>query len=44
MPSVVLQVLLIYGASRLLGMLLQLLDRAEDRSIERILRRTNLTK
>jgi hypothetical protein len=44
MPSVVLQVVLIYGVSRLLGTLLQLLDRAEDRSLERLIRRTNLTK
>lgn len=43
MPSVALQVALIYGVARLLGMLLQMLDRAEDRSLHRILRQSKLT-
>lgn len=43
MPSVVLQVALIYGVSRLLGMLLQMMDRAEDRSLQRLLRQSKLT-
>jgi hypothetical protein len=43
MPSVVLQVLLLYGLSRLFGGLLSYMDRAEDRSIERALRRDKIT-
>ena len=37
MPSVIIQVLLLYGVSRLFGFVLQFLDRAEDRALERAL-------
>lgn len=40
MPSVIIQVLLLYGVSRVFGYMLQFLDRAEDRALERVLRST----
>lgn len=40
MPSVIIQVLLLYGVSRVFGFVLQFLDRAEDRALERALQTT----